>query len=107
VEKLIYPIQDLIYIKSLFIIKEKTMYLNVILTIFVIVQVVTIVLIYKWWNKYGRKLFTSFTDMKKGFSTNSFGGNGVKSPNPFGNIPDMNEMMKQLSDMTKKMSNLK
>jgi len=50
------------------------MYLNVILTIFVVVQVATLVLIYKWWGKYGRKLFTSFTDMKKGFPANPFVG---------------------------------
>lgn len=82
------------------------MYLNVILTIFVIVQVVTIVLIYKWWKKYGRTLFKSFIDINKGFSSqtpNSVGFGGVKEPTFFGNIPDMTEMMKQLSDMTNKM----
>jgi hypothetical protein len=79
------------------------MYLNVILTIFVVVQVATLVLIYKWWDKYGRKLFTSFTDMKKGFPANPFAGPTSKGPNPFGNIPDMSVMMKQLSDMTNKM----
>ena len=79
------------------------MYLNVILTIFVVVQVATLVLIYKWWDKYGRKLFTSFTDMKKGFPSNPFVGPTSKGPNPFGNIPDMGEMMKQLNQMTKMM----
>jgi hypothetical protein len=82
------------------------MYLNVILTIFVIVQVVTIVLIYKWWKKYGRTLFKTFTDMKKGFSPqipNSVGFGGVKEPSLFGNIPDMSEMMKQLNEMNKLM----
>lgn len=82
------------------------MYLNVILTIFVVLQITTIVLIYKWWNKYGRDLFKSFKDMKKGFSSqipNSVGTSGVNSPNPFGNIPDMGQMMKQLNEMTKMM----
>ena len=86
------------------------MYLNVILTIFVIVQVVTIVLIYKWWKKYGRTLFKSFTDMKTKFPPqmlSSFGTDGAKTPPLFGNIPDMNDMMKQLSDMTNKMGKLK
>jgi hypothetical protein len=82
------------------------MYLNVILTIFVIVQIVTIVLIYKWWDKYGRKLFTSFTDMKKVFPSkmmDSVSTSGIKGPNPFGNIPDMGQMMKQFENMTKNM----
>jgi len=82
------------------------MYLKVILTIFVIVQIVTMVLIYKWWNKYGRKLFTSFTDMKKVFPSkmmDSVSTSGIKGPNPFGNIPDMGQMMKQFENMTKNM----
>lgn len=86
------------------------MYLNIILTIFVIVQVVTILLIYKWWDKYGRNLFKSIIDMKKGFSgqiPNSVGVEGIKGPNPFGNIPDMSVMMKQLSDMSNKMNKFK
>jgi hypothetical protein len=82
------------------------MYLNVILTIFVIVQIVTIVLIYKWWNKYGRKLFTSFTNVKKVFPSkmiDSVSTSRVKTPNPFENIPDMSQMMKQFESMTKNM----
>ena len=78
------------------------MYLNVILTIFVIVQIVTMVLIYKWWDKYGRTLFKSFTEMKTVFP----GGMGnSNSPNPFGNIPYMKEMMKQLNQMNKMRGN--
>jgi hypothetical protein len=86
------------------------MYLNVILTIFVIVQIITIVLIYKWWNKYGRNLFTSFNNVKKGFPTktpNSVGFNDVGYPNPFQNIPDMKDMMKQLESMSKNMGKFK
>jgi len=86
------------------------MYLNVILTIFVIVQIVTIVLIYKWWDKYGRVIFKSFTDLKKGFPSkipNSVGFSDVGYPNPFQNIPDMKDMMKQLSEMTKNMNKFK
>ena len=83
------------------------MYLNVILTIFVIVQVVTIILIYKWWNKYGRKLFTSFTAVNPMIPNqkmfNSVASNIAEGPNMFGNIPDMNEMMKQFENMTKNM----
>jgi len=78
------------------------MYLNVILTIFVIVQIVTMALIYKWWDKYGRTLFKSFTEMKTVFP----GGMGnSNSPNLFGNIPDMKEMMKQLNQMNKMRGN--
>jgi hypothetical protein len=73
------------------------MYLNVILTIFVLVQVVTMVLIYKWWDKYGRDLVKSFLDLKK----TPMGQSNMS--NPFGQIPDMGEMMKQLNQMTKMM----
>ena len=86
------------------------MYLNIILTVFIIVQIVTILLIYKWWDKYGRNLFKSFTDMKKGFSSqipNSVGMDSIKSPNPFGNLPDMSEMMKQLESMSKNIGKIK
>jgi len=86
------------------------MYLNVILTIFVVLQITTIVLIYKWWKKYGRNLFKTFIDMKKGLPSqimNSVSKDGVKPPNPFGNIPDMGEMMKQLESMTKNMGKFK
>jgi len=80
------------------------MYLSVILTIFVVLQITTLVLIYKWWDKYGRTLFKSFTDVKKVFPSkmiDSVSTSGVKSPNLFGDIPDMSVMMKQLENMTK------
>ena len=80
------------------------MYLNVILTIFVIVQVLTIFLVYKWWDKYGRDLFKTFSSFNQNISTTK---NSFSSSNPFGQIPDMNEMFKQINQMTKKMTNLK
>ena len=80
------------------------MYLNIILTIFVIVQIVTIVLIYKWWGKYGRNLFKTFTDIKKNFPETNFTN---PAGNPFGQIPDMGEMMKQLNQITKNMGKIK
>jgi hypothetical protein len=76
------------------------MYLSIILTIFVVLQIITLVLVYKWWDKYGRTLFKSFTEMKTGFPS---GMGNSNSPNLFGNIPDMGEMMKQLNQMTKMM----
>jgi hypothetical protein len=76
------------------------MYLNVILTIFVIVQIITMVLIYKWWDKYGRNIVKSFLDVKKSIPGNM---GGVNPSNPFGNIPDMSAMMKQFENMTKNM----
>jgi len=69
------------------------MYLNVILTIFVILQIVTIVLIYKWWKKYGRTLFKTFTDLK---STSTGGMN-------LGQMPDIGKMMKQFESFYRKM----
>ncbi len=86
------------------------MYLNIILTIFVVLQITTLVLVYKWWDKYGRTLFTSFTDIKKILPTktpNSVGFNDVGYPNPFQNIPDMKDMMKQLESMSKNMGKFK
>ena len=82
------------------------MYLSVILTIFVVLQITTLVLIYKWWNKYGRTLFKSFTDVKKVFPSkmmDSVSTSSVKTPNPFENIPNMSQMMKQFESMTKNM----
>jgi len=73
------------------------MYLNVILTIFVIVQIITMVLIYKWWKKYGRTLFKTFTQIK-GMSPGGF--------NP-SKMPDMGQMMKQFESMTKNMGKFK
>jgi hypothetical protein len=78
------------------------MYLSIILTIFVVLQITTLVLIYKWWDKYGRTIFKSFTEMKTGFPG---GMNNSNSPNLFDNIPDMKEMMKQLNQMNKMRGN--
>ena len=64
------------------------MYLNVILTIFVVLQIVTIVLIYKWWKKYGKTLFKTFTDLKK----TPIGGMNL------GQMPDIGKMMKQFEN---------
>lgn len=77
------------------------MYLSIILTIFVVLQITTLVLIYKWWDKYGRNLFKTFTDMKNGFPGHM---EGLKTPNPFNNIPDITQMMRQFENMTKNMS---
>ena len=64
------------------------MYLNVILTIFVILQIVTIVLIYKWWEKYGKTLLKTFTDLKQ----TPIGGMNL------GQMPDIGKMMKQFEN---------
>jgi hypothetical protein len=76
------------------------MYLSIILTIFVVLQITTLILIYKWWNKYGRNLINSFLDMKKGFQ-NPLGTSNTT--NPWNKMPDMGEMMRQLDQMTKMM----
>jgi len=48
------------------------MYLNVILTIFVILQLTMIILAYKFWKKYGKQMFNTYMEMKKSskFSSN-------------------------------------
>jgi hypothetical protein len=73
------------------------MYLSIILTIFVVLQITTLVLLYKWWDKYGRTLFKTFTQMK-GMSPGGF--------NPT-QMPDMGQMMKQLQSMSKNMPKFK
>jgi hypothetical protein len=79
------------------------MYLSIILTIFVVLQITTLVLVYKWWNKYGRKMFDGFKQIKGSFPTSK----GGKPVNPFENMPDIGKMMGELNEMTKKMNNLK
>lgn len=79
------------------------MYLSVILTIFVVLQIITLVLVYKWWKKYGRTLFKSFTQMK-GMSPGGF--NPSQMPD-ISKIPNMGQIMKQLENMTKNMSKFK
>jgi hypothetical protein len=79
------------------------MYLSVILTIFVVLQIITLVLVYKWWKKYGRTLFKSFTQMK-GMSPGGF--NPSQMPD-ISKIPNMGQIMKQLENMTKNMGKFK
>ena len=71
------------------------MYLSIILTIFVVLQITTLVLIYKWWKKYGKSIFKSFTEIKKSFPT------GTQGTNPMSNLPDLNNMFKQLEEVNK------
>lgn len=73
------------------------MYLNIILSVFVVVQVVTLILIYKWWKKYGKSLYNSFTNIK------GIPSSGFKPAQ----MPDISQMMKQLDSMTKNMSKFK
>jgi len=79
------------------------MYLNFILTIFVVLQIITLVLVYKWWDKYGRTLFKIFTQMK---------GTPMSNFNPtqmthMSKMPDMGMMMKQFESMTKNFGKFK
>jgi hypothetical protein len=87
----------LTFINKVRIIKEKTMYLNVILTIFIIVQIAVCGCIIYWWKKYGKKLFKTFTELKN----TPIGG---MKP---GQMPDMNKMMGDLMNLTKNMGKLK
>ena len=79
------------------------MYLSIILTIVVVLQITTLVLLYKWWGKYGRTLFKTFTQMK-GMSPGGF--NPTQMPD-MSKMPDMGQMMKQLQSMSKNMGKLK
>ena len=79
------------------------MYLSIILTIFVVLQITTLILVYKWWGKYGRELFKTFTQMK-GMSPNGF--NPGQMPD-MSKMPDIGQMMKQMQSMTKNMNKFK
>ena len=79
------------------------MYLSIILTIFTVLQITTLVLIYKWWGKYGRTLFKTLTQMK-GMSPGGF--SPTQMPD-MSKMPDMGRMMKQLQSMSKNMGKFK
>jgi hypothetical protein len=87
----------LTFINKVGIIKEKTMYLNVILTIFIIVQIAVCGCIIYWWKKYGKTLFKTFTEL----NNTPFGGMN------HGQLPDMGKMMGDLMNMSKNMGKFK
>ena len=79
------------FINQCLIINKKTMYLNIILTIFVILQLTMIILAYKFWKKYGKQMFNTYMEMKKSIPTQMFNTNPM-------------DMMKVMPDITKLMS---
>lgn len=70
------------------------MYLNVILTIFVILQIAICGCVIYWWKKYGKKLIKSFSDM-----------NSMLTKNPSGN--ETMDLNKLISDMSKNFGGFK
>ena len=79
------------------------MYLNIILTVFVVLQIITLTMAYKWWKKYGKKIFTSFTDMKNSFATKiNTSNNGETPPNPFLLIQNVSQLLKQFENSPNK-----
>lgn len=63
------------------------MYLNVILTIFVILQIAICGCVIYWWKKYGKKLIKNFSDM-----------NSMLTKNPSGNeTMDLNKLISDIS----------
>jgi hypothetical protein len=80
------------------------MYLNVILTIFVIVQVTIVYLAYRFWKKYGKNMYNSFIDMRKTIPNQMF-GSGNPNPNDImKNLPDMGKMMSEFNKLSKIMN---
>jgi uncharacterized protein (UPF0333 family) len=65
------------------------MFLNIILTLLVIVLLSITLMIYFWWKKFGKQMFNSISNMK-----NMFPKDGGKLPNNL----DINKLM---SDLTK------
>ena len=86
------------FINQCIIIKKKTMYLNVILTIFVILQLTMIILAYKFWKKYGKQMFNTYMEMKKSIPTQMFNTNPMDMMK---GMPDMNKMMSEFQALGK------
>jgi hypothetical protein len=71
------------------------MYLNVILTIFVIVQITICGCVIYWWKKYGKKMVKSFSDMNSMLSKT--GGNESMDLSKF--MSDINNMGKMFGGL--------
>jgi len=69
------------------------MYLNVILTILVIVQITICGCVIYWWKKYGKKMVKSFSDMNYEFGNNE--------------SMDLNKFMSDINNMGKMFGGLK
>jgi hypothetical protein len=80
------------------------MYLNVILTIFVIVQVTIVYLAYRFWKKYGKNMYNSFIDMRKTIPNQMFGGGNPNPNDIMKNLPDMGKMMSEFNKLSKIMN---
>jgi hypothetical protein len=85
----------LTFINKGLIIKKKTMYLNVILTIFIIVQIAVCGCIIYWWKKYGKTLFKTFTELK---NVMPMGGMNPSKLPDMGKMPDISQVMKQFEN---------
>jgi hypothetical protein len=79
------------------------MYLNIILTILVVVLITISTGIYFWWKKYGKKIFGLFEDFKKFNTGRNLDPNIIK--NLTGNHLDIGNTFKYLMDNLKKMNN--
>lgn len=80
------------------------MYLNVILTIFVILQIAIIYFSYRFWKKYGKNIYNSFMEARKTMPTQMF-GSGNSNPNDIlKNLPDMGKMMSEFEKLNKIMN---
>ena len=77
------------------------MYLNVILTIFVIVQVTIVYLAYRFWKKYGKNMYNAFISMKNTVPNQMFGGGNANPNDIMKNLPDMGKMMSEFNKLSK------
>lgn len=76
-------------------ISKKTMYLNVILTILVLVLITICTLTVLWWKKYGKELFSLIINMKN-MKEN------VSSSNTM--LPDLNSLLSDFESISKNFS---
>ena len=79
--------------------KQQYMYLNIILTVLVLVLISIISIIIFWWKKFGKELFSTVMNMNKILPSDS----KSSLPNNLGNIfSDLDKMMGQFKDLKKK-----
>lgn len=76
------------------------MYLNIILTILVLVLITIFISTYMWWKHFGKKMFDMMLNMNKVLPKDS---NKMFNPNNMGNIlSEVDKMMNQFKNFKQK-----
>jgi len=76
------------------------MYLNIILTILVLILLTIFLSMYLWWRRFGKKMFDSMSSMNKILPKDT---NKMFNPNDMGNMfSEVHKMMNQINNLKKK-----